>query len=369
MAKKTRKRRRVLIAGGGTGGHLFPGIAIAEAFLARYPEADIRFVGSPYGIEHRAVPDRGYRLYRIPVRGLYGVSWSRRLWVLLRLPWAMLKCLGVLLIFRPHVVIGVGGYASGPMMAAAVLTCRVTVLHEQNAYPGLTNRLLGRRVRLAFTPYEGMGAFFPRNVVVGNPVRSAILALREGRGGKRPAAAARNPLLLVSGGSQGAHSINLAMAGAAPLLDKWSAKPEILHQTGAADVDMVKEAYRGTGLTRNVEPFIDDMADALRRARLLVCRAGASTVSEVVAARRAAVIIPIPGSSGEHQLKNAQKLADAGAAVMLEQKDLTGHALSKIIIDLLYDSKKIDAMEKATDALFPGDSAARIVEECEKLMG
>ena len=365
--------QRILIAGGGTGGHLFPGLAIAEAFLARHPDADIRFVGSAYGIEHRTVPARGFHLYRIPVRGLFGVSWARRFWVLLMLPLAMLRCLWVILSFRPQLVIGVGGYASGPMMAMAVLTRRVTALQEQNAYPGLTNRLLGRRVRLAFAPFAGMEAFFPHAIVVGNPVRSAILALRTGKGtgkgAQRPAQAATTPPLFVFGGSPGAHRINRAMAEAAPLLEAWDGRLEILHQTGAADQGMVKDAYAAAGLPHRVEPFIEDMADAFHRARLVVSRAGASAVSEIVAARRAAVFIPIPGSSGEHQLKNALRLADAGAAVVLEQKDLTGPALAKCIIALLKDSKRLDAMEHATDALFTGDPAARIVQECEKLMG
>ncbi|MCH7476617.1 MAG: glycosyltransferase, partial [SAR324 cluster bacterium] len=154
---------RILIAGGGTGGHLFPGLAIADAFLSRHPSAEIRFAGSSYGIEHRVIPARGFRLYRIPVRGLYGVSWRRRAWVLAMMPLALLMSAGILLTFRPHLVIGVGGYASGPVLAMAVLLRRVTVLQEQNAYPGLTNRLLGRYVRMAFVPVEGLERFFARS--------------------------------------------------------------------------------------------------------------------------------------------------------------------------------------------------------------
>jgi UDP-N-acetylglucosamine--N-acetylmuramyl-(pentapeptide) pyrophosphoryl-undecaprenol N-acetylglucosamine transferase len=159
------------------------------------------------------------------------------------------------------------------------------------------------------------------------------------------------------------------MAQAAPLLKKWGGKLEILHQTGPADEAMVAEAYAAAGLAHSVAPFIEDMADAFGRARLVVARAGASAVSEIVAARRAAVFIPIPGSSGEHQLKNAQRLTDARAAVLLEQKDLDGPALAECIIGLLEDPSRLDSMEKATDALFAGDSAARIVAECEKLLG
>ncbi len=368
MAAARGGARRILIAGGGTGGHLFPGLAIAEAFLARHPDADIRFVGSRHGIEHRAVPARGFALYRIPVRGLYGVSLRRRLWVLLMLPLALLKCLWVLAHFRPHLVIGVGGYASGPMMAAAVLAGRVTVLQEQNAYPGLTNRLLGPRVRMAFVPFEGMEAFFPRLVVTGNPVRGAILALRGEEAPPRTTRHPAVPLLFVFGGSQGAHRINEAMVEALPLLESWGGELEVLHQTGAADHAWVSESYGNSRIAHRVEPFIEDMADALRRARLVVSRAGASAVSEIVAARRAAVFIPIPGSSGEHQLKNARRLADDGAAVVLEQRNLSGSALAACIIELLEAGARLDAMEAATDAFFSGDAAARIVAECEGLL-
>ena len=359
--------RRVLIAGGGTGGHLFPGLAIAEAFLRRHPRVDIRFVGSRYGIEQRVVPERGFRLYRIPVRGLYGVSWRRRLWVLAMLPLACLKCLAILAAFRPQLVIGVGGYASGPMLASALLARRLTVLQEQNAYPGLTNRLLGRFVRLAFVPFEGLEAFFSRAVVVGNPVRSAILALRDEKPQGR-----RAPLVFVFGGSQGAHVINEAMVEALPLLKKWGQgrgrRLAILHQTGPAEHARVRKAYERAGLEAEALPFIEDMAAAFRRCTLVVGRAGASAVTEIVAARRASLLIPIPGASGEHQLKNAQRLEAAGAAVVLEQHGLSGRKLAARLIELLEAPKTLDTMEAATDKLFSGDAAGRIVEECEGLI-
>jgi UDP-N-acetylglucosamine--N-acetylmuramyl-(pentapeptide) pyrophosphoryl-undecaprenol N-acetylglucosamine transferase len=357
------KAHRVLIAGGGTGGHLFPGLAIAEAFLARRPGTEVRFVGGHYGLEGRVVPARGFRLHRIPVRGLYGVSLPRRLWALALLPFALLRCFLILLAFRPHIVIGVGGYASGPMLAAALLTRRLTVLQEQNAYPGLTNRWLGRFVRLAFVPFEGLERFFPRRVVVGNPVRAAILALREEAPAERSV-----PLLFVFGGSQGARRINQAVCEALPRLEAWGRPLEILHQTGPHDHGLVSAAYAATGLRHEVAPFIEDMADAFRRARLIVSRAGASAVTEIIAARRAALLIPIPGTSGEHQLKNAERLAEAGAGELLEQADLSGETLAARLTALLDDPPRLAAMETATDTLFAGDAAARIVEECERLM-
>ncbi len=246
----------------------------------------------------------------------------------------------------------------------AVLLRRVTVLQEQNAYPGLTNRLLGRYVRLAFVPVEGLERFFPRPEVVGNPVRADILRLRE-----EPPTARPEPMVLVFGGSQGARRINEAMVGALPLLGKVSGPVSILHQTGPADLEWASAAYAANSVPHQVVPFIEDMADAFRRCRLVVGRAGASTVNEIVTARRASILIPIPGASGEHQLKNARRLEAAGAGVVLEQAELSGETLGKQLVELLRDPARMDRMEASCDALFPGDAAARIVEKCLKLIG
>ena len=256
--KNKREALRVLIAGGGTGGHLFPGLAIAKSFLKLHPNADIRFAGSSYGLEARVVPEWGFRLYLIPVRGLYQVSLKRKLWVVAMLPVAFLRSLFLLLSFRPHLVIGVGGYASGPVMATAILMRRVTVIQEQNAYPGLTNRLLGRYVRLSFVPVEGLEQFFPRSVVVGNPVRPDIMALRTELAAKRT-----KTLLLVFGGSQGAHVINQAMMDALPSLTRWGGTLEILHQTGEAEAEGVETAYAKAGISHQVVPFIEDIWKSL----------------------------------------------------------------------------------------------------------
>jgi UDP-N-acetylglucosamine--N-acetylmuramyl-(pentapeptide) pyrophosphoryl-undecaprenol N-acetylglucosamine transferase len=358
---------RFLIAGGGTGGHLFPGLAIAEALLARAPGSEVRFAGSSYGIEHRAVPERGYRLYRIAVRGLYGVPPGRRLLRLAMLPWAFVQCVAILLAWRPHLVLGVGGYASGPMLATGLLLGRRCALQEQNAWPGLTNRLLGRRVSAAFTAVADREGFFRHAIVTGNPVREAIRALRAEPPAPRPV-----PVLFVFGGSQGARAINRAMVDALPRLEAWAARGRglrIVHQTGAAELEAVRAAYARTALQAEVQPFIEDMAGAYRRARLVLSRAGASAVGEIVAARRAAVFVPIPGSSGDHQRRNALHVAQAGAAVVLEQAELSGERLADTVIALLDDPARLDAMEAATDALYPGDAAGRIAEHCLALLG
>ena len=359
---------RILIAGGGTGGHLFPALAIAEALQALAPECQIRFAGSRHGIEHTAVPARGYPLYRIPVRGLYGVSWARRLRVLALLPAAFVQCAAILLWWRPRLVIGVGGYASGPMLATALLLRKTCVIQEQNAYPGLTNRLLGRRVRAAFTAVEDTQGFFRRAIVTGNPVRRAILDVRD-----LPPLERDPPLVLVVGGSQGAHVLNQAMSAALPRLRDWGRPLRILHQTGQREWEAVRAAHQaetGGALEAEARPFIEDMADAYRRARLVVSRAGASAVSEIAAVRRASLLVPIPGASGDHQRRNALRLADAGAAVLIEQADLTGDRLAGEIIALLDDPARLDAMEAATDPLFKDDPAAAIAKAClEMLVG
>lgn len=355
------KVRRILIAGGGTGGHLFPGLAIAEAFQRLLPGTEVRFAGGAEGLERRIVPARGYRLYRIPVRGLYGVPWRRRLAVLALLPWAALRCAGILLSYRPHLVIGVGGYASGPMLAMALALGRVCVIQEQNTSPGMTNRLLGRFVKRAFVVVGAETGAFRHPVEAGSPVRREILTLRE-----RPRPAAAEPTLLVLGGSQGARAINEAMLAAAPLLEGRALR--VVHQCGPLHLDALREGYRGTRLAVEVVAFIDDMASAYARCRLIVSRAGASAVNEIVCARRASLLIPIPGTSGDHQLKNARRLEQHGAAQVIEQHNLTGAALARAIVSLLDRPAALDAMERACDALFPGDAAERIVRECETLL-
>ena len=364
MMKKKKAPLRVLFAGGGTGGHIFPALAIADAFLRQDPDAQMRFAGSSYGLESRVVPQRGFRLYRIAVRGLFQVSLRRRLWVAAMLPVAFLQSVWVLISFRPHVVIGVGGYASGPVMATAILLGFPTVIQEQNAWPGMTNRLLGRFVRLAFVPMEGLERFFRRRMVVGNPVRPEIMALRE-RADDRS-----SPLqVLIFGGSQGAHVINKAMANALPILEEWGGKIQILHQTGEADLKTTKEAYARTKLKYEVVPFVENMAEAYARSSLVICRAGASAVAELVAARRPSVLVPIPGTSGDHQLRNAQWLEKAQASVLLQQADLSAESLAKILIDLLGEPARLKAMEAATDGLFTGDAAEQVASGCRTLLG
>ncbi|MDH4121541.1 MAG: undecaprenyldiphospho-muramoylpentapeptide beta-N-acetylglucosaminyltransferase [Deltaproteobacteria bacterium] len=358
------KPLRVLIAGGGTGGHLFPGLAIAGEFRRQVPDCQVAFAGSAYGLEARVVPREGYPLYLVPVRGLYGVAWWKKLRGVLLLPLAFITCLWMLIRFRPHVVVGVGGYASGPVLATAVLLRRFTVIQEQNAYPGMTNRLLGRWVRRAFVPVAGLEHIFPRAVVAGNPVRKEILALQT-----RPAPEREVPLVFILGGSQGARAVNRAVVAALPWLEAWGKPLRVLHQTGRADQDWVAQGYASHAVPHTLTPFIDDMAQALWSCSLLVSRSGASSVNEIAAAGRPAILIPIPGTSGDHQLKNARRMEQAGAAVVLEQQSLTGEKLAQAVIALLEDPQRLKEMEARSLALSPGDAAKHMVRECLNLVG
>ena len=366
--KASGKPLRILFAGGGTGGHIFPAMAVADAFVRLAPQAQVRFAGSNYGLESRVVPQRGFHLYRIAVRGLFQVSWRRRLWVMAMLPVAFLQSVIALLTFRPHLVIGVGGYASGPVMATAVLLGFKTVIQEQNAYPGMTNRLLGRFVRMAFVPMEGLEQFFRRSMVVSNPVRPEIMALRS-----QPDDRKGPPMVFVFGGSQGAHVLNQAMIEALPALIAWGGEMEILHQTGPAELETVKAAYQGLDsaqqLKANVLPFVEEMHLALARCSLVVGRAGASAVAELVAARRPSILVPIPGTSGEHQLRNAQWLAQAGASELMEQASLNGENLARLLVELVGNPDRLKIMENATDDLFTGNAAQQVAEQCLQLLG
>jgi UDP-N-acetylglucosamine--N-acetylmuramyl-(pentapeptide) pyrophosphoryl-undecaprenol N-acetylglucosamine transferase len=349
---------RILIAGGGTGGHLFPGIAIAESFLASRP-CDIRFAGTNRGIEKEILPRLGYPLYTLPVSGLYRVGLLRQVKSLAKLPLACLKSLWILLTYRPHLVVGIGGYASGPVLAIALLLRKRTIIQEQNAFPGITNRVLGRFVPLTFVPFTGMESLFRKTVVVGNPIRQSI----RNAAGKTDLRDGKPSVISVLGGSQGAHILNRTVVAMLPMLAKWSPPPKIIHQTGRADFEFVREAYRLVPtIQADVQPFFDDIERVYLDSRLIICRAG-SIVNEIIAIGRASVLVPIVKSSGDHQRENAVKLVSAGAALMIEEKALEAESLLRSVRILLSAPDRIEAMEKAARSLYAGDSAALIVRQ------
>jgi UDP-N-acetylglucosamine--N-acetylmuramyl-(pentapeptide) pyrophosphoryl-undecaprenol N-acetylglucosamine transferase len=351
---------RVVIAGGGTGGHLYPGIAVARELLAQRPDAEVSFAGTAKGIEARVVPREGFALDVIRSGGLKGKSIVDRARGASLLPASLVDAWRVVSARRPNLVIGVGGYSSGPIVLTAALRGIPTMLLEQNAVPGLTNRLLARVVDAAAVTFGATTSFFGGKAFVsGNPVRPEFL------GGPQQESAlddqATVTRVLVFGGSQGAHAINVAMVEAAARLAASGASLHITHQTGERDVDMVRAAYRTAGLQADVEPFLYDMGRQLGSAEVIVCRAGATTLAEITAAGRAAILIPLPTATDDHQRKNAEALAATGAAEMLLQRDLTGAALADRILALAGDGERRRRIAAAARTLAKPDAAKAIV--------
>ena len=357
----------MVIAGGGTGGHLFPGIAVARELLARRPAARVTFAGTAQGIESRVVPREGFELDMIRSGGLKGKSMAGRLRGAAMLPTSFIDAWRLLTRRRPGLVIGVGGYSSGPVVLTAALRGIPTMLLEQNAVPGLTNRLLARWVDAAAVSFESTRAFFgAKGFVSGNPVRPEFLV--DGSIDASGGAGVARVEVLVFGGSQGAHAINVAMAEAAPLIAASVADVHVTHQTGERDVDLVRAAYRRAGLEADVEPFVHDMAVRLGRADLVVCRAGATTLAEITAAGRAAILVPLPSATDDHQRKNAEALAAQGAAEVLLQKDMTGESLAAAIRGLVADGARRDRLASSARALGRPLAARVIVERATELV-
>lgn len=363
----------MLVAGGGTGGHLFPGLAVADALAARAPGAAIAFAGTERGLEFKVIPRTAYRLYTVPVYGLVGKGLWRRVLALTLLPAALQAASRILGEFRPDLVIGVGGYASAPLLFAAGIRRIPRVILEQNAVPGLTNRIFGPQVERVFLAFEAARERFKPNArgnrdhisCPGNPVRAQLLAAT-------PVADPAAPHLLVFGGSQGAAAINDAMLAGAPALFRALPGLTVTHQTGRVEHTQVQNAYAAMGgavASRvTVLPFIDDMAAAYARATLVLCRAGATSTAELTALGKPAVLVPYPHAAHGHQAANARALADAGAAVHLDQADLSGSFLVATVTGLLGERGRLDAMATAARALGRPDAAGAIADACLSLI-
>lgn len=351
---------RIVIAGGGTGGHLYPGIAVAREIVAREPDAVVTFAGTARGIEARVVPHEGFALDLLRSGGLKGKSIAHRLRGLTVLPASALDAWQIVSRRRPDLVIGVGGYSSGAVVLTAALRGVPTLVLEQNAVPGLTNRLLARVVRAAAVTYESSLAWFRgKGFVSGNPVRPGFFRAHQGTHEARAAAPVR---VLILGGSQGAHAINLAVVAAAPRLAAAGDRIAITHQTGARDLDMVRDGYRRAGLDGRVEAFLHDVEQEMPAADLVLSRAGATTLAEITASGRPSVLIPLPTATDDHQRKNANVLAGAGAAVVMDQQTLTPEALAETVLALAGDSTRRADMGSAARALARPDAARVIVD-------
>jgi UDP-N-acetylglucosamine--N-acetylmuramyl-(pentapeptide) pyrophosphoryl-undecaprenol N-acetylglucosamine transferase len=361
---------RVVVAGGGTGGHLYPGIAVAREIQHRDPDAWVTFAGTAQGLEARVLPREGFELDVIRSGGFKGKSLGTRARHVGLLVSGAAGAWGILRRRSPDVVIGLGGYSSGPVVLLAALRGIPTLLMEQNAVPGLTNRLLARVVSAAAVAFDQTTAYFGgKAFVAGNPVRPEFLEADHteiAEGEARPPGATG---VLVFGGSQGAHAINVAMVEAAAELVAASIDLVLIHQTGERDVDMVREGYRRAGQAARVEPFLFAMAREMTAADLIVCRSGATTAAEITAIGRPAILIPLPTATDDHQRKNAAVLAEAGAAEVIEQRDLTGGRLASRIIALARDPERRRLMGRAARRLARPDAAARIVDRVLALVG
>ena len=334
---------RVILAGGGTGGHVFPALAVARELQTRY-SADCRFIGTSRGIETRLVPAAGFPLELIRVGPLNQVSLATRIKTTLGLPAAILQSLSILRKFRPDVMIGVGGYASGPAMFAAVVSRVPTLAFEPNVVPGFANRKIAPFVSAAAVYFEETNKYFRNCQVTGVPVRAEFFQLAQ----RDPAAP---PTLLVFGGSQGAQAINLAVQQALPAISQRIPGVRVTHQTGERDYHATVAAYAKLGLGAEVFKFIDNMPAMFAQTDLVLCRSGASTVAEIAAAGKPAVLIPFPRSADDHQRRNALAMQAAGAAVMLEERDLTPAALANTIVDLLSNAVELEAMSQASKSM------------------
>jgi UDP-N-acetylglucosamine--N-acetylmuramyl-(pentapeptide) pyrophosphoryl-undecaprenol N-acetylglucosamine transferase len=355
---------RAILAGGGTGGHVIPALAIANELKKSYG-AEVLFIGTARGIENRLVPAAGYPLRLVRVGALKNVSLVTRAKTAFDLPRALWDAGRMLNEFSPDMVIGVGGYASGPAMLAAVVKHIPTLAFEPNVVPGFANRVVARFVSGAAVHFEETAKYFRHAEVTGVPVRQAFFEIPAKRGG--------TPTLLVFGGSQGAHAINEAMIRCLPELRRQAPGIRIIHQTGERDYNDALAAYAslggGTGESAEVFKFIEDMPAAFARTDLLVCRSGASTVAEITAAGKPAIFVPFPRAADDHQRVNAEALARVGAAVVVEESKLEGVWLAETIAALLGDARRLEQMSLAARGLAHPDAARDIAGMAARVAG
>lgn len=359
---------RLLVAGGGTGGHLFPGLALGEEVKTRHPRNDVLFVGSARGIEAREVPKAGYPLEIIDVGPLKRMGLLGLLRGLSRLPRALRQSIAILRKFDPDVVVGVGGYSSGPVVLAAWLLRIPTAVQDQNALPGFTNRVLGRLVDAVFIAFPEARAKFParKTHLLGNPIRRAFL---DNYLHTKPSTERLS--IFVTGGSQGAHVLNLRVAEAMEILaPQLGGRLQLLHQTGVKDRDQISARYQklaAAGLQAEAVAFIDDMPRAYGSADLLVCRAGATTIAELTVCKKPAILVPFPFAADDHQTVNARSMVEAGAALLMPERELTGQKLADAIRELETDRGRLSRMSRASGNLGRPEAAREIADVCVSL--
>ncbi len=355
---------RMIVTGGGTGGHLFPGIAVAEAMLERFPDGEVLFVSTDRAIDNKALRGRPFRTGSISCQPLKGKSLRAAAKSLFRLPFSIWQALKLVRDFRPELVLGVGGYVTGPVVLAARLLGVKTCIHEQNSIPGMANRMLGKIVDRIYISIPGSEKFFPQSKVVltGNPVRAELLGRQENF-----RSTGEKFRLLVLGGSQGAHRVNELVVGA--LCQGLAGKEiEVFHQTGAQDEEWVRKAYAEAGISATVSGFITEMAKAYARADLVVSRAGATTLAELAALGKPAILIPYPYAADDHQSTNARFLADGGAALVFAEKELDEARLAEALASLRGSREQLAKMAEKMKGYARPEATAAIVEESLQLL-
>jgi UDP-N-acetylglucosamine--N-acetylmuramyl-(pentapeptide) pyrophosphoryl-undecaprenol N-acetylglucosamine transferase len=355
---------RCVIAGGGTGGHLFPGIAIAEAFIEREAGNEVLFIGTERGIEIRVLASGKFPLRTIRAMPLQGRSAWEKIKALEALPIAVSEALSILKGFRPQLVVGVGGYASGPALLAAFLLGIRRAIHEQNMVPGMTNRILKGFSQRIFVSFEETRRYFPekKTRVTGNPIRKEFL---DGLGVRQKT---DRFTVLIFGGSAGAHRINEAMMDSLGFLQEARPSLRFIHQTGREDFEFVSKGYQEKGWDAIVRPFFEDMLSQYQASDLVVCRAGASTISELAVCGKGAILIPYPYSAHQHQLIQARRLSDLGACRMIEENELNGASLAQAILQLHSHPEEMRRMEEAIRQVGRLKAAQEIVDQCYALI-
>ena len=354
---------RVIVAGGGTGGHVFPAISIAEEILQRNGGNEVLFVGTEQGIEKRILPEKGYRVEFINSRGIAGKSFFQKTRAVISILGAMMRSFRILRDFRPDAVVGVGGYASGPTLLCAAMSSIPTAVCEQNSVPGLANRILSRFVGKIFITFEESKEHLPaeKTVLTGNPIRLALARRAEE---KRPRQNTP-PNVFVLGGSQGARKLNEIVPMS---LGKLGKRVNVIHQTGEAQIENVRETYRQLGISAEVFGFADDMSRVYGKTDLVISRAGSGTLSEITAFGIPSILIPIASSTHDHQLKNARILELNAAAVVIEEKELSVESLGALIEKTLEETS-LGHMAENSKKLARPHAAREIVNEIERIIG
>ena len=359
----------VIIAAGGTGGHLYPGVALAREFQRQEPGSEIVFLGTARGLEMKVVPREGFELVTIHAKGIMGKSLLGRLKGLGVIPVGLAQCLALCRKRRPDLAFGIGGYTSPPLIMAATLLGITRTILEPNAYPGAANRLLSPLAHRVFVSFAETMPYFGSDKVriVGTPIRREFL---EGVGAEVHMPPDAGPTLLVLGGSQGARSVNRAVVAAMPVLTARYPGLHIIHQTGERDYAEVKDNYTNVVRDENLEvvPFLYDVANVFRRADLLISRSGATTVAEITACGKPAIFIPFPHAIYGHQERNAHVLEHAGAAAVILEAELTGDTLAQTILSLIADRPRLAEMARRSRSLGRSDSAEQIVTMCRQLV-